>query len=284
MADERPPQTWQRAQTRPPPQPETGASPPTAPTADAAPSGERAQWKPVIRLGSMASGVVGGLGFLVLLQQYGKVLVTTGSLLAAAGLGLIGAVLLSWAAYALGVSRYNRRLEGSRTPLRPPAVWLVLLAGAVLLSASGDGRAAMEGPCEGEMAGQDVSVVKVITVQEDQDVPYRFTAPSGVTSSRVEMEYGPFSQVIVEDTHSGSTRAVEGTAPVSDFAWMGVGLYQVSGEVGLENGESCQALLRVLVEGNPLTTVAGLAAAAATTGGVGGVALSFFSTVASVKP
>lgn len=61
---------------------------------------------------------------------------------------------------------------------------------------------------------------------------------------------------------------------VSDYATYGVGLYKVTSTATLSSGGSCSGSALVNVTGNPLTTVAGAAAAAGVGVGVAGLAVA----------
>ncbi|HEX9816537.1 MAG TPA: hypothetical protein VGB18_06115 [Candidatus Thermoplasmatota archaeon] len=122
--------------------------------------------------------------------------------------------------------------------------------------------AKMEGPCQATIAGADMTQVDVVTVQSGQAIDYSFSAPSPVASYDMQLMYGPYSaspsQGTVEDSE---TLMVSGTVPLEDYAWLGVGLYQLKGTITLQDGSICTGSMQVDVEGNPLTTAVGATAA-----------------------
>lgn len=175
-------------------------------------------------------------------------------------------------------------------------VWpigLGLLLSLVLLSAS-PANAGVTGPCTGSLNGVDATdrpfdKDNAIPVQEGTSVPWEFVSTGGaeIVSWYSTLHYGPFSAPLdsgddpaddeEEDTSKG------GSAPVDNYAWMGVGLYHIEGGVGLEGGGECVVDVYVLVEGNPLTTVLGGGAAVATvagTAGLGAAGLAGFKAAA----
>lgn len=136
--------------------------------------------------------------------------------------------------------------------------------------------AKMEGPCTATLAGADMTQVDMVTIQSGQAIDYSFSAPSPVASYDMQLFYGPYaaspSQGIVED---GETMSISGTVPMENYAWLGVGLYELKGTITLTDGSICTGSLQVNVEGNPLTTAVGATAAAVTGGTTIGLVLLF---------
>jgi hypothetical protein len=84
---------------------------------------------------------------------------------------------------------------------------------------------------------------------------------------------------VASDTDDGDTQW-SSTVNVNDYAWLGAGLYKVSGTATLSDGSTCSGAALINVTRNPLTTVAGGVATAATAAGVVGVGAS---SVASAR-
>lgn len=122
--------------------------------------------------------------------------------------------------------------------------------------------AKMEGPCTAMLAGADMTQVDVVNVQSGQAIDYSFTAPSPVASYDMQLMYGPYAASPSQGTVEGSeTMSVSGTVPLEDYAWLGVGLYELKGTIVLTDGTICAGSIQVNVEGNPLTTAVGATAA-----------------------
>jgi hypothetical protein len=89
----------------------------------------------------------------------------------------------------------------------------------------------------------------------------------GITRLRVQIEFAGFRRTVRDEPTSGTSW--ENSVPVDKYAKYGVGLYKV---IGLSEGPAgtCSGSALVRVVGNPLTTVAGAAAAGITAlGGLG---------------
>lgn len=159
--------------------------------------------------------------------------------------------------------------------------------------------AAVEGPCVAEFQGFDVaglttSTSDAIEVPEGpaSRIEYLMSAPEDLQTWRFWLEYGPIEQVIAEgdadepdsnDRGLGLDRGpdddflidfesilgaavvdgntVAGAVRTDEYAWMGVGLYEVHGSVTTVSGTSCSGVVFINVQGNPLETVAGVVAA-----------------------
>jgi hypothetical protein len=178
-------------------------------------------------------------------------------------------------------------------------LWLgAALFGAALAGPAG---AFVNGPCRATFAGVDAEGLETgsssyaIDVPENGTVNYTMTAPDGLASWKFVLVYGPYEEVIDEGraepprpgdlglglrfrglvgdaTVDESGNTVSGSAVVEDYAWMGAGLYEVQGFVVTKSGATCEGAVLIDVAGNPLTTVLGGAAAAATLVGAIGIA------------
>ena len=142
---------------------------------------------------------------------------------------------------------------------------------ALALLASAD----VNGNCSATINGVDVGGLSssdagdAIEVKEHTAVPVTMQSADGITHLRVQIEFAGFRRTVRDEPTSGTSW--ENSAPVDKYAKWGVGLYKV---IGLSDGPggtcSGSALVRVL--GNPLTTVAGAAAAGITALGAVGLA------------
>jgi hypothetical protein len=99
---------------------------------------------------------------------------------------------------------------------------------------------------------------QAIKVQPDETVDYSVASATGITQRRFLMEYAGISIVVDKGTNKGDSTFSSGSAAVKDYAWLGAGLYKVSGEATLKNGTTCSGAVLVDVAGNPLTTVLGV--------------------------
>lgn len=121
--------------------------------------------------------------------------------------------------------------------------------------------AKMDGPCTAMIAGADMTQVDMVTVQPGQTIEYAFSAPSPVASYDMQLMYGPYAASPSQGTVEGGSTSIAGTVPLEDYAWLGVGLYELKGTITLTDGTVCTGSLQVNVEGNPLTTAVGATAA-----------------------
>jgi hypothetical protein len=140
---------------------------------------------------------------------------------------------------------------------------------ALALLASAD----INGNCSATINGVDVKGLSssdagdAIEVKEHTAVPVTMQSAEGITHLRVQIEFAGFRWTVRDEPTSGISW--ENTVPVDKYAKWGVGLYKV---IGLSEGPagSCSGSALVRVVGNPLTTVAGAAAAGITAlGGLG---------------
>jgi hypothetical protein len=279
------------------------------------------RWKPKFKLYGLITGIIGGLGSVVLLAQYGIEPVSSRafSIRGIVGGALSGFILPS-AIFALVVWRFNRKLRRigvhPRGPQRrarsvAPATALLFVAAVnvgVLFAIAGAAGAAVDGPCTAQLAGVDAegrgttSASAAIEVPEDGKVTYFMEAPEDLRTWRFWLEYGPYTQLIASGTEEPDNpndlglgldkdddflaidldnllndtvvegNRVKGAVEPSEFAWMGVGLYEVHGAVTTVSGTACSGTVLIDVQGNPLTSVLGATAAATAAVGLVGAA------------
>jgi hypothetical protein len=160
------------------------------------------------------------------------------------------------------------------------SVWLLSLFAPLTSPA----YAEISGNCGATFKGVDVaglgtsSADDAIDVDGDEVVVVTMTSAAGFASHEVKLEIAGVSRTVSSQTDDGDTQWSE-TVKVKDYAWMGAGLYKVVGSATLSDGSTCSGAALINVTRNPLTTVAGGAATAATV--VGAVGLIGSSAVAS---
>jgi hypothetical protein len=139
--------------------------------------------------------------------------------------------------------------------------------------------AEINGTCEASIKGVDVrdrsstSAGDAIDVDENEVVSVGMTSPTGFASHKIDLEIAGVRRTVSSDTDDGDT-SWSGSVNVNDYAWAGAGLYKVIGSATLSDGSSCSGAALINVTRNPLTTVAGAAAAATTAVGAVGVGTS----------
>src|ERR1700687_4639674 len=135
----------------------------------------------------------------------------------------------------------------------------------------------INGNCGATFKGVDIkgrgtsSASDAIDVDNNEVVSVNMTSPGGFTSHKVDLEIGGVSRTVSNKTDGGDTQWSD-TVNVKDYAWMGAGLYTVTGSATLTDGSTCSGSALINVSGFPLTTVAGGAAAAVTVVGLAAVA------------
>lgn len=128
-------------------------------------------------------------------------------------------------------------------------------------------HAEIDGPCEATVNGQSVTPLSssdagdAIEVEKDDSLTVVMTSTSGATfaSHKVDLQIAGIKFNIEDDPDDNDPVWTE-TVNVDDYATYGVGLYKVSGSGQLDNGMSCSGAVLIEIKGNPLTTVAGIAA------------------------
>jgi hypothetical protein len=143
------------------------------------------------------------------------------------------------------------------------SVLLAALAAAAAAAAlvAPPALAEIDGPCQATIAGENVAAKDVsatgepITVREKARVPVTMSATRPITMLKVEIEFAGIGWAVHEEPTEGTSWAK--TVNVADYSKYGVGLYKI---VGSSSGQafSCTGAALVEVDGNPLTTVAGL--------------------------
>jgi hypothetical protein len=161
--------------------------------------------------------------------------------------------------------------------------WRLLLATTAALGLSAFPMLALlasadiNGDCSATINGVDVrgrsstSAGDAIDVKEHTAVPVTMSSANEISRLKVQLEFAGFRWTVHDEPTSGTSW--ESSVAVDDYAKYGVGLYKV---IGVSDGPagSCSGSALVNVSGNPLTTVAGAAAAGATALGAAGLAVA----------
>lgn len=161
-------------------------------------------------------------------------------------------------------------------------LWIVTLLSPFVSPA----WAELEGNCEATIKGVDVrgrsstSAGDAIDVDENEVVAVAMTSPAGFASHKIDLEIAGVRRTVSSKTDDGDT-SWSGNVNVKDYAWAGAGLYKVIGSATLSDGSSCSGAALINVTRNPLTTVAGGAAAATTA--VGAVGLGASAAASSLQ-
>jgi len=148
---------------------------------------------------------------------------------------------------------------------------LVLL---LTLVAAPEAAARIDGDCQAEIAGQDVTsketgaFSKPIAVNRNSLAAVMMTADQPIQRLKVELEFAGVRWAVHDRPTTGTTWSSE--VPVEDYNQYGIGLYKVVG-TSIGAGFTCEAAALIDVRGeelDPLTTVAG----------VGGLALAIIGS------
>ncbi|MBT8192780.1 MAG: hypothetical protein KJP22_05205, partial [Acidimicrobiia bacterium] len=253
------------------------------------------KWRPRVRIFGILTGMIGGLGTVVLIQQYG--IAPLGRALTLQGIigGALSGIIFPSLIYAFVVRRYNRKLGAvrSRRGGGPAAagglgmaILFAILLGAFTVSGTGTASAEIDGTCELVVNGIDVRDLRLtasdaIDVETEESLTGFLRSPSDFASFEVRFYYAGFSygfgddEVVEDPDGGGGTYTYE--LPVEDLFQYAGGLYEVRGGGLLANGGECRFGLLFNLDNNPLETIVGqVAAGAAAVGAVGllGVSVS----------
>lgn len=237
------------------------------------------KWRPQVDLLSVISGVLGGLGGVVLLQQY-SLAVLTGSLLMRGVIsGLLAGLILPSIVWVFVVRIYNRKLgkPGSGgTAILPAATRMMLVLITVIvavLSMAAPALAELSGPCALIVGGRNARGMSITDPKDaylvgtSGSVPIIFTAPSEVTviDSQIRYAGGPIPFVSGSERSSGSGSVeVAFDIPVGIARRVASGVYEMHADLVLADGRRCSAAFLFRFDASdPLTS--GMGALAATT-------------------
>jgi hypothetical protein len=147
---------------------------------------------------------------------------------------------------------------------------------AVIAGVGAPAGASMSGPCSATVNGQDVAPLSAsspgdaIDVGESDTIQVQAQSSGEIGSYRIELEYAGIRWTVAKGdaTDNQWSRSVE----VDDYARYGAGLYRVHGVS--EGAASCDGSVLINVDGQPLTTPAGIVASLFVLLGLGNAALT----------
>jgi hypothetical protein len=252
---------------------------------------EPLRWRPRVRVFGLVTGLFGGLGTVVLIQQYGVAPLTRALTLQGLIGGLLSGVIVPSVVYAVVVPLHNRKLRrlhgGGPTGGRPGslagAALFLVMAAAVLLTGQGRADAVVTGPCSAVFNGVDVGGLTLdasdaVPVTTDDTFQANLTSSSDVIRMRLGVRYAGFTKILREsedttelenENAGGGSRSM--SFPIEDIAWLGAGVYEFYGSADTVTGP-CIGSFLFDVQGDPLDTAIGKGAAAAAAIGAAGVA------------
>lgn len=252
------------------------------------------RWRPRVRIFGVFTGAIGGLGTVILAQQYGVAVLTRAFTLQGFVGGALSGFVIPSGIFAVVVLVHNRRLGRLRGRLSAGAgtrmmLWVLLgILGAALLLTSPEARAEMSGPCLAIINGQDVRELSAhpddaIQLDPEGTATITVAAPrdfshiaAGVRWAGQEFSIDEAGETDPDDEEEGGS--FTGTVAVSDIAWLGGGIYEVYGSGTLTDGSVCAWDFLINVGQDPLETLMGMAAAGASAiGAVGAIGVSVSS-------
>ncbi|MBT8198187.1 MAG: hypothetical protein KJO84_06760, partial [Acidimicrobiia bacterium] len=246
------------------------------------------RWRPRVSIIGIILGTLGGLGFVIYLQQSGWLVLDRALSLQGLIGGALSGILIPSVIYAFTVRRYNKRLSAFTGKTRPRTatamVWLLAVPLVAALVSATPALATVEGPCTVTINGIDIGGLQptaddAIVVQEADLLVGQVTHPSEWQAGSIDLHYAGFSVTIVDEfdevvndedaVDTGASISV-GSAEVADLATYGTGVYAFFGAAVMESGAECSASFAIKLDKPALETPIGIAAAA--TAAIGAVA------------
>lgn len=256
-------------------------------SADALP--QPLKWRPRVRILGLISGAIGGLGAVILIQQYGVAPLGRALTIQGVGGGLLSGIVVPSTIWAAVVGIHNGKLRRAcsaqgiayppvRTAAPSVAAVLLVLGGAVVAVTTLAARPAaadLTGSCLALANGQDIRNIPVdkdnaIQLESGGALAVTVGAPIGVDKAEIGIKY--FGQVFV--ILSGEEEPGEDSGPDEgdggsitlefdndDLALLGTGLYEFYGFAELSDGSECTGAFLYNVAGDPMDTLLGRTAA-----------------------
>jgi nucleoid-associated protein YgaU len=240
------------------------------------------KWRPRFRILGMLSGLIGGLGTVILVQQYGIAPLSRALTVQGLAGGVMSGIVMPSAVFAVVVPVHNRRLARSmaRTAaLRAPTMraLVLLVMGAAMVApfvGAPTAFADVSGPCGGRLNGIDLSTVRptagdAIEISEGDTVSGFVFVDDDIIGGRVGLSLmGRQVTVIDEPPDAASSEGGDGgdasfEIEYDDISWIGAGLIELWAIADLAGGGTCEIRFMVDIDGDPLDTVLGRAAAGA---------------------
>ncbi|MFC2017722.1 hypothetical protein ACFLTQ_00260 [Chloroflexota bacterium] len=134
-----------------------------------------------------------------------------------------------------------------------------------LVLPAGDVSAA-DGECIAYINGTNVSEYdtpdNAFKVDYDEDLTVRVVGPAPFVSHKIDMAFSDYlSWTVSDETDDGTETSYTDTVEVSDYAWIGTGLYKVTAKGVLANGDECSTTVYIRITGNdPISTMVGIIA------------------------
>lgn len=263
------------------------------------------RWYPKVSAAGLLSGLVLGIGGVMVLQQFGLTLFDFGRLIQAIVAGALAGIVVPSMYWAVTVARYNRRLRRSGVTATAAGMgaaavigWIAAISAAFTAFGTAEAEAAradQRGSCEMTLGGVSVAELGIDNPVEvaDRDVvlPYTFTKPAGITAGWGALRYFGtdipiFSQGDDDVDPDGDGPGTDvGDLPIGMLLSAGTGLYEGTVRWTFADGTSCSGSAVFDLIGDPLTTPLGAASTAlVAAGAVGLVAGAIASGAGSLTP
>ena len=142
----------------------------------------------------------------------------------------------------------------------------VTLAMILTLTVPAGDVSAADGECTAYINGADVSSYdtpgNAFEVDSDDDVNVSVNAPVPFASHKIDMTFTDIvSWTVSEETDDGTETSYATTVKVSDYAWLGAGIYKVTAKGVLVNGDTCSTVAYIKITGeSPFSTLIGIIA------------------------
>ena len=240
----------------------------------------RLRWAPQFRPWAVVSGLIAGLGTVMVLQQWSIQAMTSALMVRGVLGGLLGGVLVPSITWWFAVRRVNTRLGpgGASGPAGATAALAAITF--LLLLPGGIAAAETSGPCAGAFGAEafppldaathdSLNEDDALTIHPGDRLRFQLQAGEAAVDGAFAVHYGPLSRPIDADILEGNT--VDASALVDDYDWVGAGFYRVTGEAELASGATCTGAILLDLQVDPWTTLLGAIAATFASAGALGI-------------